>query len=198
MEGESAERRLPFDPLNFERVFRKDFFEKDVPDQTSLVSCRCEWNGNGSDSTANFGEHMKKSVLALALFCASFAFVDSTSVVAVARTIWAEASSEGSVGMRLVASVIYNRANGEPCNLYATVTRRKQFSCWNGGMPIVRIRNEKDKAVWDECVAMAKSMDDGTFVPTTTATHYHTTSVNPRWSAKMKLLRTYKRHRFYK
>ena len=36
-----------FHSLNFERAFPKDFFEKDVPEKTSVVSCMCEGNGDG-------------------------------------------------------------------------------------------------------------------------------------------------------
>jgi spore germination cell wall hydrolase CwlJ-like protein len=48
---------------------------------------------------------------------------------AIARTLWAEARSEGEFGIRLVASVIYNRADGNPAKMYGVVTKPKQFTC---------------------------------------------------------------------
>lgn len=55
-----------------------------------------------------------------------------TELMYLAKTIWAEARSEGVIGMRLVAWVIRNRVNDKrwPDTYYSVTTQRAQFSAW--------------------------------------------------------------------
>jgi spore germination cell wall hydrolase CwlJ-like protein len=55
-----------------------------------------------------------------------------------ARTLWAEARSEGRAGMQAVANVIMNRTK-KPCwwghDVVSVCRTPYQFSCWNRGDP---------------------------------------------------------------
>jgi len=118
---------------------------------------------------------------------------------AIARTLWAEVRSEGEFGIRLVASVIYNRADGNPAKMYGVVTKPKQFSCWNAGEPEVKIRTPEDIKAWDACVDAAWDLVRKRFIPVTTATHFEKVGgKTPWWAKRMKLVRTYRNHNFYK
>lgn len=95
-----------------------------------------------------------------------------------ARTIYAEAEGESYEGKKAVASVIYNRANGDVGKMTSVVKERKQFSCWNDGPPP---RGHGD--AWNDSLKIAKELIGGNFVPTTKHTHYYNPSkVNPNWS----------------
>lgn len=125
-------------------------------------------------------------------------FDREATVDAVARTLWAEARGEGDYGMILVASVIYNRAGGDPSRLMEVVTQTSQFSCWNAGRPEVYVRNHLDADAWDTCVTLARMLADGAFTPCTTATNYLTVEKSGTgWSTRMEQVFKYRRHVFY-
>ena len=97
---------------------------------------------------------------------------------AVARTIYAEARSEGEVGMKAVASVIWNRAGGKAENLVKVVSKKKQFSCWNkydGGwddrsfkfkIPMSVFIPGKNREAWNVCVKLAGDLVSEKFTST--------------------------------
>ena len=104
----------------------------------------------------------------------------------IARTLWAEARNDGKVGMTAVASVIYNRANGNIENVIPVIKRKKQFSCWNAmtesDWTNFQIK-EKTGPEWAEANQIAEEMVTGTFKPTTTANHYYNpTKCSPSWA----------------
>ena len=86
---------------------------------------------------------------------------------AVARTIYAEAKSEGKEGQAAVASVIWNRANGKAENLVPVISKKLQFSCWNKyadgwkdsdykfSIPSSVFKDTASKTAWDNCMALA-------------------------------------------
>lgn len=118
---------------------------------------------------------------------------------AIARTLWAEARSEGELGICLVASVIYNRAGGDPAKMHEVVTKPKQFTCWNSGEPKVEIRTPEDIKAWDACVEASWDLVCKRFIPVTTATHFEKVGgKTPWWAKRMQLVRTYRKHNFYK
>lgn len=99
-----------------------------------------------------------------------------------ARTIYAEAEGEPYEGKKAVASVIYNRAGGDVGKMPYVVTKKYQFSCWNGGTPA----KGKGKA-WDDCVKLAEELISGNFSPTTKHTHYYNPrKANPTWARNVK------------
>lgn len=137
---------------------------------------------------------MKKIIFAVLILMGNFAFAISQKDV-VAATLWHEARGEGKVGIDAVASVIYNRSAKSGRTLQGECLRPKQFSCWNGKVPSVPA-NAKGK-VWDYCQKVAKSLCDGSFVPTVSATHYYNPKLcNPSWARVMKNSTVIGNHRF--
>jgi len=100
----------------------------------------------------------------------------------IARTLYAEAKGESLAGKKAVASVIYNRANGNPANMVSVVKQKKQFSCWNKGIPPKG--NDTDQN-WIDCLNIAKEMVNKKFKPTipTNIKHYlNPTVAHPTWA----------------
>ena len=91
-------------------------------------------------------------------------------VNAVARTIFAEAQSEGKDGQAAVASVIWNRAGGKAENLVPVISKKKQFSSWNkynGGwddktykykIPSKVFIFQKSRDAWNNCIQLASKL----------------------------------------
>ena len=145
---------------------------------------------------------MKRIVIIAVITMAAFfthGATDQQTANAIARTLWAEARSEGEFGIRLVASVIYNRAGGDPAKMYGVVTKPNQFTCWNSGEPKVEIRTPEDIKAWDACVEAAWDLVRKRFIPVTTATHFEKAGgKTPWWTKRMKFVRAYRNHNFYK
>lgn len=121
----------------------------------------------------------------------------STNLVLIlALTLFGEASGESIAGKRAVASVIWRRADGNPNAMAAVCTAPKQFSCWNGGAPIVPL-DAPSRRAYVECVRIASAMATGSFTPTVEATHYHAGKA-PKWAASMRLVAVIGGHRFYR
>jgi spore germination cell wall hydrolase CwlJ-like protein len=102
----------------------------------------------------------------------------------VARTIYAEAQGESSVGKHAVASVIYNRAGGNPEKMEGVVTASDKagkyhaFSCWNSGTP-----SQGKGSAWEESVKLAKQMFSGSFSPSIHSKfYYNPRKANPSWA----------------
>lgn len=101
----------------------------------------------------------------------------------VAKTLWQEARGEGKEGIDAVASVIYNRAKGNPEKIRNVITRPYQFESWAKGPPIVKIKNETDQKIWDYCLKIGQSMENNTFKPIGKFTHFYNPSVvSPKWA----------------
>lgn len=104
----------------------------------------------------------------------------------IARTLWAEARNNGEKGMRAVASVIYNRGNGNTDAMIKVIKAPKQFSCWNR-MSLkdwlsFKLKRRSGKE-WDTASQIAYEMINGTFKPVTIATHYYNPAkVSPEWA----------------
>ena len=122
-------------------------------------------------------------------------YEDAVIVNVLARTLMAETVGERSdVAFDAVASVIWNRSGGDKKRMLDVVFRPKQFSCWNS-MTDADKRNFAVKphsraltnpSAWKYCVATAKKMVDGTFVPSGDWTHYYAhDKVTPSWSSKL-------------
>jgi spore germination cell wall hydrolase CwlJ-like protein len=98
---------------------------------------------------------------------------------AIARTLYAEARGEGVNGVRAVASVIYNRARGNPNKLMQVIRAPYQFTPWNKG----QIPSRGSGAMWDECLQVAKELRAGSFTPIIYHTHYYNPKLaNPSWA----------------
>ncbi len=117
----------------------------------------------------------------------------------VAKTIYGEASGQGTNGMMAVASVIWNRANGSIGSLKKICLKPKQFSCWNDGV----VNPDVTSGAWAESKKIAKSMFSGGFSPTTTADHYYAyqgkykAKKTPYWAKGKKPVTTVKDQKFF-
>jgi len=119
------------------------------------------------------------------------AAVDPAQVHLLAATAWAEARSEGELGMRAVAHVMVNRiGNRFGDDLQTVIFAPKQFSSWNLGDPNrpLALNPEhyatggEDKTTWDTALAVAQQVLSGQSVdPTGGALFYHTRAVHPAW-----------------
>ena len=110
-------------------------------------------------------------------------------------TLYYEARNQGEVGMRAVASIIWNRAHEkhwQKLGLAGVCTQKMQFSCWNGKSKLTPItEGYPDKKALIICKKIAREMINNTFVPTHNGNHYLTTSLAKkvkkshwRWSMK--------------
>jgi len=104
----------------------------------------------------------------------------------IARTLWREARNDGETGMRAVASVIYNRGKGNVTKMVDAIKAPKQFSCWNKMTPSdwanFKIK-QYDGPEWNIAIKIATELVNGTFTPTTDATHYYNDKiVSPGWA----------------
>jgi len=124
-----------------------------------------------------------------------------TAVIAVALTIFAESAGEPHTGKQAVASVIWNRAAGNPDKLVAVCQAPGQFSCWNGGRQ-PRVPNDwPSRRAWVQCRELAESMIAGTFRPSTEATHYYAPArmaKPPAWAVGVEPVAEIGGHRFFK
>ena len=108
-----------------------------------------------------------------------------------AATAWAEARSEGELGMRAVAHVMVNRVGDRfGDDLHTVILAPKQFSAWNLGDPNRPLAQNPeryatggaDKATWDTALEVAREVLSGQSVdPTDGALFYHTRAVHPVW-----------------
>lgn len=128
-------------------------------------------------------------------------------VFLIALTLWFEARSEGPVGRRLVASVIWNRSGGDISMFDDVILAPKQFSCWNErsftdeDIPaeVLSGGNKMDREAWLDCVSIAKEMIHMKFIPTTTANIYYNPDLTdgcPKAFKDLRVVTTYKKHIF--
>ena len=134
---------------------------------------------------------------------AAAAAITAKDETCLADAIYFEARGEPEKGQEAVAQVILNRtASGHypksVCGVvYQGQSKRNacQFSFACDGRPEAKT----EKAAWSRAKAIARVMAKGEKQVSVlqTATHYHATSVKPRWAGKMKKLSTIGGHVFY-
>lgn len=127
------------------------------------------------------------------------------AVNVIARTLYMEARNQGMKGLRMVMSVIWNRAGGDKGQLSEEALKWKQFSCWNylgektsartaGGYSIQfpkGVMNGKggaDAQMWDVCQKLAQSAFDGSFTPDNPEwnAYFNPDKANPDWDKNLK------------
>ena len=127
----------------------------------------------------------------------------------VARTLYDEARGESIMGLKAVASVIYNRAGGDSQNFPKVCLRKYQFSGWNGldesertpeGYYIVEpdTSTQETKDKWGLCMALAKMMFEEKFKSTIDKRNsfYNPNKSSPTWGSIMKDPLDIGNHRF--
>jgi len=116
----------------------------------------------------------------------------------IALTLWGEARGEGEEGMKMVASVIWNRAENRDMSLDDVCMQPRQFSSWDDGVISLNEDQLKSKE-WRMCMMIAADMVEMKFVPITTADHfYNPETASPMWADKMKFVYKYGNHVFLK
>ena len=116
----------------------------------------------------------------------------------IALTLWGEARGEGEEGMKMVASVIWNRAENRDMSLDDVCMQPRQFSSWNNGAISLNEDQLKSKE-WRMCMMIAADMVEMKFVPITTADHFYNPEItSPIWADKMKFVYKYGNHVFLK
>lgn len=126
-----------------------------------------------------------------------------TRLFMLALCIWREARGETLQGKRLVASVIRNRVEDPkrwPNTYVGVITQPWQFSSFNANDPnSAKFPEDGTDAFgpWNECVAAATAVLESD-VPFTTANHYHTVNVSPKWRDDTKIVAREGHHIFYK
>lgn len=117
----------------------------------------------------------------------------------VARTLYDETRGESMEGKIAVASIIYNRANGNSNGFSKVSLKPYQFSGWNESL-----LPRGTGASWEECLEIARTMFKGTFTPTLPMEYkhfYNPAKANPKWAYDKGRLReflTIGHHRFMK
>src|SRR5262249_41100803 len=117
---------------------------------------------------------------------------DAAAVHLLAATTWAEARSEGEVGMRAVAHVIVNRIGKRfGGDLSTVVLAPKQFSSWNLHDPNRPLAQNPERfatsganlETWNTAQEVARQVLSGQSKdPTNGALFYHTAATHPWWS----------------
>lgn len=121
--------------------------------------------------------------------------LSSAALLCLALNIYHEARGEPLQGQRAVAHVVINRVKhpAYPDDVCKVVYQDKQFS-WVG------TKKQKPKGpAWDQAKTVAyKALLGESKDPTYGATHFHTKYVKPKWSYRLKRVRTINNHVFYK
>ena len=123
----------------------------------------------------------------------------------VARTIWAEARSEGLDGMAAVANVIQNRAENPGWwgrDLESVCLHPWQFSCWNVSDPqrsVIRAV-DSDNPLFRDALMLQEALKAGKLRDRTGgADHYYADYIAaPKWAQGRYPTVVIGRHRFYR
>ena len=110
-----------------------------------------------------------------------------------ARTIYGEARGESITGMEAISSVIINRVNFSKRKgrywwgntIKEVCLKPWQFSCWNDSDPNSKLIKsvDTDDKIFAICKRISQRAVAGLIKDNTSnATHYHTKSINPKWS----------------
>lgn len=113
-----------------------------------------------------------------------------------AEAIVYEARSESELGQVAVAYVIMNRVNAERWgdSIKDVVYQYKQFS-----YTLQKQRTQPSNKDWKKAYLVAYEVMNGMIdSPVGDSTHYHTTSVNPKWAKSLEYVATIDKHIFYK
>jgi len=90
-----------------------------------------------------------------------------------ARTLWGEARGESTEGIKAVASVIWNRGNGDVDKMINVVQKPWQFSMWNDfNWENFEIK-EYSGTKWEAIKQIARQMANGSFQPIKSWDHYY-------------------------
>lgn len=157
---------------------------------------------------------LTKAIIAVAILFASASFYSIqapvlSSVSCHAANIFYEARGETQEGMKAIAAVVINRKNsGKYSSTDCEVIFQKNQFSWTHQQKFKDIQkvlqgdisdlNQKDRQAYLQARLIAQKAVKGRLeVLPKGALWYHATYAKPRWSSKMKLVKTIGRHVFY-
>jgi N-acetylmuramoyl-L-alanine amidase len=116
-----------------------------------------------------------------------------------ALCIWREARGESYLGKLYVGQTIENRDKDPrwPNTIVGVITQKLQFSAFNSNDPNALLFPLSDSGSWSDCVRAAEEVlkED---IPFTSANHYHTKNVKPKWADSSKIVTSEGAHIFYR
>jgi len=116
------------------------------------------------------------------------------TLLSIAMTLYCEAASEGEIGMRAVASVIYNEASRTGKDYTAVCQNPRRYSCWRD---IDAFQIDETSGAWKTARKLARQMVIREFRPDGTWTHYYNPRLaNPNWADLMINVSEIGNHRF--
>lgn len=121
-----------------------------------------------------------------------FSFSAHTSEIVAATLVMEAGGERDKLAMPAVYSVINNRAKAAKKSQDSVCLANKQFSCWNGITKAQGIEKAKQHPKWTLALKIASQPPEYN----SNLTHYHNTSVAPKWAKGKKALDIGK-HKFY-
>lgn len=116
--------------------------------------------------------------------------IDGKQLKCLQENIFFESRNQSIVGQLLVGVVTLSRTSEEryPDTICEVVFQNKQFSWTNKGRKKPNLDNIIEREAWKRAGTLAKIMIDlGLEKYSSGVTHYHTTSIRPKWSKSDKL-----------
>ena len=111
----------------------------------------------------------------------------SNDAACIAVTLTKEAATEGLLGKRAVFDTIITRMKESGKTACQVIMQPNQFS-WTKGIGTFPSPSKKELTTYSKVVNMK---------PVVRATHFHLTSVHPKWVRKMKFVKKIGKHLFY-
>jgi len=138
-------------------------------------------------------QRMLKYLLILLTLLPVTANATQSDTDCLAEAIYFEGRGESFIGQLAIGGVVLNRTTDSVCQ---TVHHKNcQFSYWCDGKP----ERMSDRKALEVAYGAARLVLDGAVVARLeTATHYHATYVNPRWSKELTYLDQIGKHIFYR
>ena len=117
--------------------------------------------------------------------------IDPKQLKCLQENIYYESRDQSIIGQVLVGVVTLARTEKQryPDTICGVVFQRKQFSWANHGRRHPNLKNSIERAAWEQAGFIARLMiGSGVDKYANDLTHYHTTSVKPKWSKSDKLI----------
>ena len=129
--------------------------------------------------------------------------IDKEAIDIKAKTLYGEARGEGEEGLIAVGNVIKNRVKKKTWygkTVKDVCLKAWQFSCWNHNDPNFKTISSLDKRnkTFAKILVLAEQILNDEFEDNTEgSTHYHTSSIKPKWAKGLTPVVTLGNHLFY-
>jgi spore germination cell wall hydrolase CwlJ-like protein len=125
-------------------------------------------------------------------------------MLTIALTLAGEGIGEPWAGKVWIADTIYNYAQIRHVSAAQSCLMRKpnRYACWDAPSELVAKKRKFEATgfAWRDCLILAKMLNDGTYIPMSTSTHYlnpKTVKRVPSWKSKFRFVATIGNHDFY-